>query len=300
LWTVKNHVMTPAGNNYGPGRGAPTVRVAGGVVYMSRCGYDIATGKKLWQLGRDAPTASQDFGAAWIHNGVSYFILGGNLIEARTGRKLWTLPKALNGCGPVAVYGNTAVVYGDYVSSRDRDKPDNRGMTAYRISPEGFKELWTSPGCFGHGSQYGCVIIHRGRAIGESNRLKPDDPMNAKGVGVSFDLEKGPADMLAVKDTLRFPTGYSPMAAEGRLFGGGGYGLTTYNLDRASFGAAMGGMQMAECTGAAYAEGRIYLRQVEAGGPGGNKVNANSADPDAEVEGSPGRYRLVCYNLRAD
>jgi outer membrane protein assembly factor BamB len=293
-------VLTATGGNYGPGRGAPTVRIVGGVAYLGGTGYDVASGRVLWTL-KGVKVGSEDFGAAWVHKGVSYFILGGSLIEARTGRVCWTVPKpSITGCGPAALYGDILVTYGDYMSSRTKLE-GKYGMTAWRITPQACQELWTSPGFFGHGAQYNCVIIHRGRAIGESTHLPGGVKVgnSTKGVGVSFDLEKGPADMLAANE--RFETGYaSGLAIEGRLIVGGGYSMSQLSLERTSFGAVLGGaMQKAECVGVAYADGRIYVRQIPPGGPGGVKVEAKTADPDAEVEGSPGRYHLVCYDLRA-
>jgi hypothetical protein len=238
---------------------------------------------------------SEDFGAAWVHQGVSYFILGGSLIEARSGQVRWTVPKeSIQGCGPAAVYGDILVTYGHYLSSRT-DPEGKHGMTAYRITPDKCTEIWTSPGFFGHGAQYGSVIIHRGRAIGESTHLKAGGPkIGNKGVGVAFDLEKGPADLLAAKD--RFETSYGgTLAAEGRLIG-----RTMWNLDPAKFGESMGTFKMAECTGPAYAGGCIYFRTPESAIGGAAAAAAKATDDDEEVEAARGVYRLVCYDLRAE
>jgi hypothetical protein len=163
-------------------------------------------------------------------------------------------------------------------------------MTAFKISPESYEELWQAPLPHGHGSLYITAVIHRGRAIGEMIKLPGDDNIGYHGVAV--DLGKGPGSILTT--TNRLPLGYAPLAAEGRLIGGSGYALTMYSLEPGDFGAPMGRLQIAEVTNAAYAEGRLYFRQLESAGP---VASAKDDDDETEVAGPAGAYRLVCYDL---
>jgi hypothetical protein len=246
--------------------------VAGGVVACGEemlSGFDARTGAVLWG---NIPKTPYSVPIAWRHNAKPYFLVSGKLIEARTGKVLWAIPDPSESAVGESVHGEYLVM-----SHRDaHGKRTNRGMTCFRISPEGFKELWHHPwGYKFNTNRITTTVVHGGLAYG----MVTED--GKPGVAC-MDLATGKLR----SGFVRMRWGYAPLAAEGRVIGCHHETLHYRPTDPAAFGAKLSrprrrrgwkdGMAISMCTSPAYADGMLYYRQ-----PRDN-----------------GHARVVCYDLR--
>jgi hypothetical protein len=145
-------------------------------------------------------------------------------------------------------------------------------MTAFRISPAKYEQLWQLPYPTPHGSQYNAAFIHRGYAYGRM--YKHPATGNRGEVFVRVGLETGKPEVLLIgrKEGI---SGYSPSAFEGRLLqGDGSKSLAVDGCGEREVKPGPG--KAANSTSCAYADGLLYFR--------------TESHTDA---------RVVCYDLRA-
>jgi len=241
--------------------------VSGGVVVCGEdrlTAWDCATGEDLWSGVAKRPYCIP---VAWQHGGESFFVVGGKLIEARTGKVRWEIPDPSESTTGDSVSGDYLVMSHRDAKSATRAK---HGITCFRISPDRFEELWHEewgykPNC----NRITAVAVLGGLVVG-----KITDGART-GVGC-LDLATG----ARCGKRERFPMSYAPLAAEGRVVTQHEESLNYAAVDAAGLRpltAKKAGWIISQCTHPAYANGFVYFRQTQA----------------------DGHARMVCYDLRA-
>ncbi len=252
-----------------PGLGEPQTAcaaVSGGVVVCgedSLAAWDCKTGKELW---RGVAKHAYCVPVPWQKGGVPYFVVSGKLIEARTGKVRWEIPDPSESTTGESVSGDYLVMSHRYVDSETRAE---QGITCFRISPDGYKELWHEAwGYRPNVNRITTTAVLGGLVVG-----KVTDGAKT-GVGC-LDLATGQRR----GERVRLPLTFAPLVAEGRLVtqheeslnycAVGAQGLRPLTVKR-------DGWVISQCTHPAYAKGLLYFRQTK----------------------SDGHARLVCYDLR--
>jgi len=241
--------------------------VSGGVLVCGEdrlTAWDCATGEDLWSGVTKWPYCMP---VAWQHGGEPFFVVGGKLIEARTGKVRWEIPDPSESTTGDSVSGNYLVMSHRDVKSATRAK---HGITCFRISPDGFEELWHEE----WGYKPNVNRITATAVVGDLVVGKITDGTKT-GVGC-LDLATGARRGKRVN----FWMSYAPLAAEGRLITErhtslyyaevDDGGLRPLNVKRNIWAISL-------CTHPAYANGFLYFRQTQA----------------------DGHARMVCYDLRA-
>jgi outer membrane protein assembly factor BamB len=237
-------------------------------------GYDAATGKLLWRGPTGGHNASP---ITWRHKGKGYFLRSGALVEARTGKVCWQIPRP-DGATAEAIEGNILVMpyRGEGGQKRSREDPAANGMTAFHISPAKYEKLWQLPMPNRHGSQFPPGFIYRGHAYGHIDRLPGPGTTKRGRFLACVELTTG---KIVAAMAEQAALGYSPIAAEGRILCGGIAMLdpdpTNFRTLTAAWRAKRSPGGVAESTSLAYANGLIFFRG------------------ETKAEG-----RLYCYDLR--
>jgi len=241
--------------------------VSGGVVVCGEdrlTAWDCATGEDLWSGVAKRPYCMP---VAWQQGGESFFVVGGKLIEARTGKVRWEIPDPSESTTGDSVSGDYLVMSHRDVKSATRAK---HGITCFRISPDGFEELWYDEwGYKPNVNRIAAVAILGDLVVG-----KITDGAKT-GVGC-LDLASGARR----GERVRFPMSYAPLAAEGRVVTQHEESLNYAAIDATGLRpltAKKPGWIISQCTHPAYANGFLYFRQTQ----------------------SDGHARMVCYDLRA-
>ena len=190
-------------NDHSPGQTRGANRRFCGIV-----GFDGKTGRKLWAI----PECISDMGNSpvrWRHGGREYVIAGANhraiCVEPRSGRIVWEIKGPAHTDGTPAVWEDYLVLNGTTSSHGPKKvRPDQVGLSAYRISEKGAEKLWTLPAkdyqfrnqtspliygghvyaAFGYGRGIQCMVLQTGEIVGG----------------------------------LRAQPGYGPVAGDGRIF----------------------------------------------------------------------------------
>jgi len=236
-------------------------------------GHDAATGRLLWAARAGSARSASPI--VWRHKGKSYFIRCGALVEAKTGKICWQIPNP-DGSTAEAVSGDILVMPyrgkgGHRTAGATRDR---NGMTAFRINPEKYEKLWQLPMPNRHGSQFVPGLIYKGHTYGHIDRL----PGTGEQGRFLACVELATGKIVAtIPEQSGF--GYSPVAAEGRIFSGG---ITMFDADPANFKTLTAQWRakrtpggIAGSTSLAYVNGFLFFRG------------------ETTAEG-----RLYCYDLR--
>jgi len=235
--------------------------------------YDAARGKVLWRVPAETTVS---VATPWRHGSTGYFLCGGKLIEAKTGAVRWSIPRPPGAVAPLAISGDVLVMPNRGGTWRSRGVTEaeapQRSMTAFRITPEKYTQLWQLPFPSPHGSQFNPAFIHRGNAYGRMYRHPESGDKEEVFVRVALDSGTAKVLLTGRKNAI---SGYSPIAFEGRLLKGNASGvLAVEGTGKSEVGPGAG--QAANSTSCAYADGLLYFR--------------TESNTDA---------RLVCYDLRA-
>jgi hypothetical protein len=262
--------------------GSPAV--AAGVVILCHTAinaFDAKSGARLWEQPR---AKGLPIPLVWHHADRSYFVVNGQqgieLVDPKTGKSLWSIPEPPDCPSSLAVSGDILVmpyrnIGGQGMRSKPSEEHTRNGMSAFRIRPDGYEELWRLNRPPAHGQQYPPPVISRGVAYG---------CIYGK-VGTAIGSGEGDRHICAVElltgrvqhysNPLR-GSGYSPLCVEGRLLGSPGDCVFMLAADDLRILTEKWEVPIAESTSFAYANGLIFFR---------------SDHPD-------GCY-VKCYDLRA-
>jgi hypothetical protein len=237
-------------------------------------GYDAADGEVLWRVAVQKG-ATISAATPWRQDGKGYFICGGKLIDAKSGKTLWEIPRP-PGSAPSAVSGDVLVMPNRGGTWRSRGVTEAeavlRSMTAFRVRPAKYEQLWQLPFPSPHGSQYNAAFVHRGHAYGRLYRHPATG--DRQEVFVRVPLDTGKPEILLTGRKVSI-SGYSPIAFEGRLLhGDASKFLAVGGAGKQEIRSGPG--KAANSTSCAYAGGLLYFRT------------------ESRTDG-----RMVCYDLRA-
>lgn len=210
----------------------------------SLIGFDPETGRKLWTARGQGMSKYYSSPMLWPHGGRTYVVAGGNLLDPKAGKILWSVP------GQPCKEPGTASVCGDYLFWK---------MVCYRISPEKAAEVWRYPS--GQSSRDGTPVIQNGMLLFRNQE---------RGTVELYDLAAGRKLALT-----RSPPGIS--TENGSFVGGDGRGFLELGRDG---GSAIGMFMMepgttdmkptalavphyAMSTTPVYCNGRLYLRMLD-------------------------------------
>jgi outer membrane protein assembly factor BamB len=237
--------------------------------------FDAETGERRWTdaAPRSLATTGRLMPVVWQHEGAGYFIFGGRMFEARTGRLCWAVPREPEASTAAAVSGDTLVLAyrAGGGQKNERDEWAENGMSGFRISPEKAEPLWQLPMPPPHGAQIQPVSIYKGHVYGEIRR----HPDGTPGPNLCcVELETG--RIVAAIPRGGFRGGYNPLVADGRFLAMNGP-LTMLAAEPSAFRILTERWDgpWSESTSLAYADGFLYFRGER---------------------GSDGR--LYCYDLR--
>jgi len=143
--------------------------VIGPVVAYSQRGtvyaHAVADGKQLWkQGGYGGGSRNHTQLLGWIHEGKGLFLHEGGpaAIDPQTGKELWRIERAHSSANETCIGGPYWILNGN-VSGDETQKAvaagddletvseELYGQTCYRISPQGYEEVWRLPPVFACG-----------------------------------------------------------------------------------------------------------------------------------------------------
>jgi len=129
-------------------------------------GFDAATGKPLWSQ-KEEDYIGPDVGgemsfsiqaAPWHHEGKAYFLDHHGLHDVKTGKRLWDFPREDKQPMMLFPFVDGDVTFWRVKGPVKAKKGYKTPLTAFRISPEGYEQLWEHPAEVGiHSLTHVCV-----------------------------------------------------------------------------------------------------------------------------------------------